>query len=639
MLRELSVSNLALIEDVRVELHPGFCAWTGETGAGKSLLLGAIGLLLGERGSADLIRAGQEELRVTGRFDLTRPEQKQAAKEILGTEMDEDELILTRRLARSGRSSALVNEVPVSVTTLRKLGEMLVDVHGQRESYSLLQPAYQLELLDAFGKLTDQRQAYVSVAETVRELRRKRKELTDHRTTRQRELQLVRFEREELDAAKLQPGELSKIQQERERLLNAQELAGFNAGVAATLSEDEGNVVEVLTKMIRQAHQWGRLDKRIEAVAKRLDALKPEVADLAATCRDLSDSFEADPQRLDEIERRLQQLKKLESKYTKRIDDLIAYHATLAAKEKELQQQEDDLSGIDGRLKAAFAELKDAAAVLSKGRAKVAKKLAAEAQKHLADLGMPKAKLDAELTPVSLDADDVPATGADHLELMLTANPGEPARPLRKVASGGEMSRTMLALKNRAGGARPGSHAGGVRRDRRERRRAAGRRARPQARHARRLAPGVVRDAPAASRQLRRPPVDDSQGEHREEDEYHHFPPHVGRVAGGGTGPHDAGRRQDRHHAEGGGRDAEGEQTRAIGEQNGIPRQTQPTSDARQCPALGDWRGGRVRYRGSRAGADERTPIRHAGRRPAVHRAGHGGSRGGRGVGNGVATE
>ena len=448
MLRELSVSNLALIEDVRVELFPGFCAWTGETGAGKSLLLGAIGLLLGERGSAELIRAGQDELRVTGRFDLTRPEQKAAAAEMLGTQVDDDELVLTRRLARSGRSSALVNEVPVSVTTLRKLGEMLVDVHGQRESYSLLQPAYQLELLDAFGKLTDQRQAYLSAAETVRELRRKHKELTDHRATRQRELQLVRFEREELDAAKLLPDEFVKLQQERERLLNAQELAGFNAGVTAKLSEDEGCVVEVLGKLIRQAYQWGRLDKRIEAVAKRLDALKPEVADLAETCRDLSESFEADPQRLDEIERRLQQLKKLESKYGKRADDLIVYHGTLAAKEKELQQQEDDLSGIDGKLKAAFAVLKEVAAGLSKGRAKVAKKLAAEAQKHLADLGMPKAKLDAVLDPLPLtEADDLPAAGADHLDLMLTANPGEPARPLRKVASGGEMSRTMLALK------------------------------------------------------------------------------------------------------------------------------------------------------------------------------------------------
>src|SRR5262245_61333456 len=128
MLRELAVQNLALIEDVRVELHPGFCAWTGETGAGKSLLLGALGLLLGERGSAEFIRTGADELRVTGRFELTRPEQREAAAEILQTAVEEDDLILTRRLSRSGRSSALVNDIPVAVGTLRRIGEMLVDV-------------------------------------------------------------------------------------------------------------------------------------------------------------------------------------------------------------------------------------------------------------------------------------------------------------------------------------------------------------------------------------------------------------------------------------------------------------------------------------------------------------------------------
>src|SRR5215468_2980686 len=202
MLRELSVQNLALIEDVRVELRPGFCAWTGETGAGKSLLLGALGLLLGDRGSAELIRAGADELRVTGRFELTRPEQRAAAAEILQTAVEEDDLILTRRLSRSGRSSALVNDMPVAVATLKRLGEMLVDVHGQRESYSLLQPAYQLELLDAFGKLLDVRSKYEAKADRVRELRRQFKELSDAKLARQRELSLVRFEREDLDNAK-----------------------------------------------------------------------------------------------------------------------------------------------------------------------------------------------------------------------------------------------------------------------------------------------------------------------------------------------------------------------------------------------------------------------------------------------------
>lgn len=451
MLRELAVQNLALIEDVRVELHAGFCVWTGETGAGKSLLLGALGLLLGERGSADLIRTGADELRVTGRFDLNRPEQRAAAAEILQSDVTEDELILTRRLSRSGRSSALVNDLPVAVATLRRIGEMLVDVHGQRESYSLLQPAYQLELLDSFGKLTDARAKYVAKADRVREMRSRFKELSEAKQTRQRELALVRFEREDLDAAKLKPGELPALVKERETLVHAQSLAQFTSGVSARLADDDGAVSEVLGRLIKDAAKWANLDPKLAEVSARLEALRPEIDDLADTCRDLAERFEADPDRLEEVERRIGLLKKLQARYGKTPDELVAYRATLDAKETELQQQEADLSGIDGQLRAAFAELRDAAAALSKGRAKVAKKLAVDAQKHLADLQMPNAKLEAVLAPVAVGDDpssaDIPAAGFDSLEIMLTANPGEPARPLRKVASGGELSRTMLAVK------------------------------------------------------------------------------------------------------------------------------------------------------------------------------------------------
>ena len=451
MLRELAVSNLALIEDVRVELHPGFCAWTGETGAGKSLLLGALGLLLGERGSAELIRTGADELRVTGRFELTRPEQREAAAEMLQTPVEEDDLILTRRLSRSGRSSALVNDVPVAVATLKRLGEMLVDVHGQRESYSLLQPAYQLELLDAFGKLTDLRAKYVVKAERVRELRREFKELSDARQTRLRELSLVRFEREDLENANLQPGELTSLAKERDTLVHAQSLALFSSSVAARLADEDGAVSEILGKLIKESHKWANFDAKLAEVSQRLDALRPEIDDLADTCRDLAERFEADPERLEEVEKRIAFLKKLQTRYSKSVDELIAYRDTLDVKESSLQKQEDDLGGIETVLRAAYGEMKDAAQALSKARAKVAKKLAADAQKHLADLGMPKAKLDAVIEVISLPTDpmagEIPAFGIDQLELMLTANPGEPARPLRKVASGGELSRTMLALK------------------------------------------------------------------------------------------------------------------------------------------------------------------------------------------------
>jgi DNA repair protein RecN (Recombination protein N) len=451
MLRELSVTNLALIEDVRVELRPGFCAWTGETGAGKSLLLGAVGLLLGDRGSADLIRANADELRVSGVFEITHPSIRQHIERITDNEYADGQIILARRLNRAGRSVAYVNEQPVSIGTLRQIGEALVDVHGQRESHSLLQPAYQLDLLDAFGKLGPLRERYTELADAMRELRRRHRELSEKQQVRQRELSLLRFEREELDAAELRPGELKELEQERDRLMHAQSLQAFTARCAARLHDEEGAVGETLGRLLREAHPWEAIDPRIADVAKRLDTLLPEVRDLADTCRDLSEQFEADPARLDEVEKRLQLLRRLEAKYRKNVDELIEYRSTLDVHEKELEKDEEDLAGIDAALAGAFARLQDAASELSKGRAKVARKLAKETEKHLSQLGMPSAKVDAKLEPVSLGENplsaETPIAGADHLDLLLAANPGEPARPLRKIASGGELSRTMLALK------------------------------------------------------------------------------------------------------------------------------------------------------------------------------------------------
>jgi DNA repair protein RecN (Recombination protein N) len=451
MLRELFVQNLALIEDVRVELRPGFCAWTGQTGAGKTLLLEALGLLLGERGSAELLRAGADELRITGRFELTRPELRDEVQRILDTTLADDELILTRRHTRAGRSYAYVNDQPVAVGTLREVGAALVDIHDQRESQSLLQPAYQLQLLDAYGHLEEQRQQYATLAGQVRDLRRRHAALTAERQQRQRELALVRFEREELDNATLKPGELAALTQERERLAHAQSLMEFAAAGCARLYDEEGSVVEQIGKVQREAHGWAALDGALTELAKRLEGLVSEVQDVAQTLRAMQERWEADPARLDEVEKRIQALRRLEKKYGRPVDDLIAYRATLDEQEQKLQGQEDDLAGLSDELAEAYSRLKAAAAELTRGRQRVAKRLAAEAQKQLAELGMAEARLDAVLVPVPLGDDPVTAEvhtwGAETLELTLAANKGEPARPLRKVASGGELSRTMLAIK------------------------------------------------------------------------------------------------------------------------------------------------------------------------------------------------
>jgi DNA repair protein RecN (Recombination protein N) len=451
MLRELAVQNLALIEDVRVELQPGFCAWTGETGAGKSLLLGALGLLLGERGSADLLRAGAEELRITGRFELTSGELRSEIESILGSTLEDQEIILARRLNRAGRSQAYANDQPVVLATLKQIGNLLVDIHGQRETESLLHPAYQLQLLDAYGHLEVPRRKYVMLAERVRDLRHRQHTLSTERQQRQRELALVRFERDELDQASLEPGEVAELTRERERLAHAQNLQAFATLSSGELYDEDGSIVERLGKLQREAQSWVALDASLEEVVRRLEALHSEVQDLAQVLRQLGQHWEADPERLDEVERRLQFLRRLESKYRRPVDDLIIYRISLDEQETRLQQQEDDLESIDAELAEVYGQLRAAAAELSKQRQRVADRLAKETQKQFTELGMAGARLEAilETNPLGDDPADseVPAWGADQLELTLAANPGEPALPLRKVASGGELSRTMLALK------------------------------------------------------------------------------------------------------------------------------------------------------------------------------------------------
>jgi DNA repair protein RecN (Recombination protein N) len=451
MLRELSVQNLALIEDVRVELQGGFCAWTGETGAGKSLLLGALGLLLGERGSTELIRSGAEELRAAGRFDLDGDDLRKEAETLLAMTLPESEVILARRLSRSGRSHAYVNDQPVAVNTLRQLGALLVDIHGQRESQSLLQPAYQLQLLDAYGNLETARDKYLHQAERVRELRRRQARLATDRQQRQRELALVQFERDELDHAQLRAGEMAKLVQDHDRLANAQALQTFASTACGLLHDDDASAVERLGLLQRQAAAWVKLDADLEEVVRRLEGLRSEVLDLAGTLRHLGQRWEGDPERQGEVEQRLQVLRRLEAKYRRPIDELIAYRATLDEQEERLQHEEGEVETIEEEIRKAFGDLREAAVELSRQRQKVARRLASQTQKELADLGMAEAKLGAVLERIPLGDDpltaEVPAWGMDQLELTLAANPGEPALPLRKVASGGELSRTMLALK------------------------------------------------------------------------------------------------------------------------------------------------------------------------------------------------
>jgi DNA repair protein RecN (Recombination protein N) len=451
MLRELAVRNLALIEDVRVELDMGFCAWTGETGAGKTLLLAAVGLLLGERGSTDLIRAGADELYITGRFVLNRPSLREAVETLLDRPFEDDELILSRRLTKAGRSFAYLNDQPTAVATLKRLGSTLVDMHSQHESQALLDPSYQLRLLDAFGGLAEQRQEFTEAALRVRALQDKRKTLEGDRQQRQRELSLLRFERDELDAAELVPDQLDVLAAERERLAHAQSLMAFYEAGAGILYDNEGSLVEQLGKIERDAEHWLTLVPALADFIRRLVSVRAETQDLAETLRGLTQELDVDPGRRDEVENRLRLLRRLEVKYGRTNNELIVYRLQLDDQEKQLAASEDDRTQTQSALKSTFADARKLGIELSKKRQRAAKRLAGAVQKELAELGMAEARLDVLLESVQpateIGEAAIPLDGFETLELMLAANPGEPAHPLRKVASGGELSRTLLALK------------------------------------------------------------------------------------------------------------------------------------------------------------------------------------------------
>jgi DNA repair protein RecN (Recombination protein N) len=452
MLRELTVRNLALIEDLRVELEPGYCVWTGETGAGKTLLLQALGLLLGERGSADLIRSGTDELRVTGRFELPEKRVAERIGELLAMPIENDELILVRRLTRQGRSTAYANDQPMTLAAVKQLAGVLVDIHGQRASQLLLDPAEQLRMLDAFGKLDKPRKAYQEAATNLRDLRKRLAQLDAERDRRRRELSLIRFERDELDKAALVPGELTDLLKERDKLTHARALFDFASAACNCLYDEDDSISDLLGKLERETEASARFDPDLAPLAKRLQQAGDEIQDIARNLRGWTQTSEADPERQDEVETRVQLLRRLEAKYGKTIDELVHYRKTLDAAESKLVGEEEGRDALEASIRTAFADVAKLGAKLGNERAKVAKSFVARVQKELAELSMPEAKLDAELTPRPLGDDpltgDVPANGLESLEILLAANPGEPSAPLRKVASGGELSRTMLALKS-----------------------------------------------------------------------------------------------------------------------------------------------------------------------------------------------
>jgi DNA repair protein RecN (Recombination protein N) len=451
MLRELSVQNLALIEDIRVELEGGYCVWTGETGAGKSLLLTALGLVLGGKASAELIRSGKTEARAAAVFEIVDSDLRAEIETILGGALDDDQLIVTRRLAAEGRGGAQANGLPVPISTLQKLGERLVDIHGQLEGRALLEPSEQRSLLDAYGGLGDQLGAYEQARQAHESLRRRREALVDSAETRRRERALLEFERDELEAAEPQPGEYQELAREAIRLQHADQIRSAAARGYSLLYEADRSAQDLITHVARGLEPLARTAAEIAEAVSTLERLAGETREVAFTLRHVEQCCDDDPDRIEEVEARMAVYRRLAARFRCAPDELADRRAAIEAKLGDLEDDDSALREIDAPLAAAWAELKIAASCLTAGRRKVAADFGRIIQKRLKPLGLEAAALSVTVETRALDEDPraagPPAAGPDRVEMLFSANPGEDPRPLRKIASGGELARVTLAIK------------------------------------------------------------------------------------------------------------------------------------------------------------------------------------------------
>mgnify|MGYP000055980398 FL=1 len=461
MLAELSVRDFAIIDAIDLRLAPGFNVLTGETGAGKSILIDAVDLLLGGRADPTFVRAGAEAARIEGLFRLDERTQARIAPilEREGLEGERpDELLLGREIRREGRSICRVNGRTVSLALLKEIGQNLVDIHGQSEHLSLLRVREHLNLLDRYAGLEEER---AELAELVHQLRAVRTELEKLRRDERelaRRADLLRFQVEEIESARLEPGEEEALLEERTRLANAERLAALTSEAYALLYEgsDGANAaLDLIGQALRALAALAKIDPATAEIAQAVEAASYQLDDAARTLRHYQDTIEFNPARLNQVEERLDLIRRLKRKYGDSIPDILAYARQAAAELEGLTHSEERVEVLRLEEEALLRRIGAKAERLSQARREAALRLAEGIERELTDLRMAGARFAVDIQWVE-DESGVPvgerryafdATGIDRVEFLVAPNPGEGLKPLVKIASGGETSRLMLALK------------------------------------------------------------------------------------------------------------------------------------------------------------------------------------------------
>ena len=477
MLVELIIRDLAIIEHATLSFGAGLNVISGETGAGKSLLVGALELLLGTRPKPGRVRTGADKAVVEGRFVVppgrdgasvarwARRHMPQLVAEWSRTPSEEHELILGRSVFADGKTRAYVNNRPVTREALADLAPRLFEIHGQNDHQKLHDPSEQMRLVDSFGKLDVAVGAYREAREAWRTLADRAERLRAEATTRRDALDLARFQRGELEAARVRPEERAEVEPERELLRHAATLKEGLARVVGELSESDGALVDRLRATVRYLEGWKAQIAALAPASEALETALVHLEDGARTLQSLSERLEVDPARLEELETRLAELEKLERKYRVDSAGLVAKLEELRAQVARLEADEASAETLGSELAAARAVVLARAGDLRRARKAVRPKLVKAVEKAFADLGLPKASFDirvaqraeedslaagdpSEISVIEADRARFGERGMDRVEFLLAANPGEPLAKLEQVASGGETARIMLALRS-----------------------------------------------------------------------------------------------------------------------------------------------------------------------------------------------
>jgi DNA repair protein RecN (Recombination protein N) len=440
----LRIRNLALVEDLEWGLAPGFVAITGETGAGKSIIIGALQLLLGERADKSLIRTGAEACTVEAIFAGDDFANLNARLAESGIEPCAGELIVKRSFSLGGSNRQFVNGSPTTLAILKTIGDELVDLHGPHDHQSLLATERQLALLDGFAHAEPRLQEFQNSFRRWQSLVAEEAALRTAETARTQELDLLRHQVNEISSAALQPEEEEEIHARYRLASNSQRLIELATSISRQLSETDDAVLNRLAETQRLLRELEKIDPGLTESVEAHAAAVIELSEIARTLDRYAEKLDLDPEQLAQLEQRVTLLETLKRKYGGTLAEVIAFGERAAERMRKIEGRDAELERLAGEIKKARTAVEKAAAALSKARTTAAPKLAKIVRQNLADLGFRQSEFEANLSP----RDELRLSGSEALELLFSPNPGEPLKPLRTVASSGEISRVMLAIKS-----------------------------------------------------------------------------------------------------------------------------------------------------------------------------------------------